>query len=92
MILTHPRVMERHPDVTEEDVAMAWSHAIAMRHRSFDPPVHIAAAGVDTKGRLIEMIGVELEDGGDSRLPRHEADGQDGARARARLGVRRSHG
>lgn len=64
MILTHPRVMERHPDVTEEDVAMAWSHAIAMRHRSFDPPVHIAAAGVDTKGRLIEMIGVELEDGG----------------------------
>lgn len=64
MIVVHPRVAERHPDVTEEDVATAWRNAAAMRRRNFDPPAHVAAAGVDAKGRLIEMVGVELEDGG----------------------------
>lgn len=63
-VTVHPRVLERHPDVTEEDVAKAWANALAMRRRNFDPPSHIAAAGADTKGRLIEMVGVELEDGG----------------------------
>lgn len=60
----HPRVTERHPDVTEDDVATAWRNAVAMRRRNFDPPSHVAAAGVDTKGRLIEMVGIEEEDGG----------------------------
>lgn len=63
-VIVHPRVTERHPDVTEEDVITAWSTALAMRRRNFDPPSHIAAAGADTKGRIIEMVGVELEDGG----------------------------
>lgn len=63
-IEVHPRVSARHPDVTEEDVASAWKSAVAVRHRNFDPPAHVAAAGVDTKGRLIEMVGVELEGGG----------------------------
>lgn len=63
-IVVHRRVSERHPDVTEEDVIAAWGGAVAMRHRNFDPPAHIAAAGADTKGRVIEMVGVELEDGG----------------------------
>lgn len=60
----HHRVSERHPDVTDEDVVTAWENAVAMRHRNFDPPAYVAAAGMDTKGRLIEMVGVELEDGG----------------------------
>lgn len=60
----HPRISAKHPDVTDEDVITAWRHAVAMRHRNFDPPAHIAAAGLDTKGRLIEMVGLEFEDGG----------------------------
>lgn len=28
-----------------------------------EPPAHIIAAGTDSKGRLIEMIGVELDNG-----------------------------
>lgn len=64
MIEVHPRVAARHPDVTDVDVVAAWGNAVAMRHRNFDPPAHIAAAGLDTKGRMIEMVGVELEDGG----------------------------
>lgn len=62
-VVVHPRVTERHPDITEEDVVMAWSNALAMRHRSFDPPVYLCAAGADTKGRVLEMVAVELEDG-----------------------------
>lgn len=60
----HPRVTDRHPDVTADDVVRAWTNALSMRRRNFDPPSHIAAAGVDTKGRIIEMVGVELEGGG----------------------------
>ena len=63
-IEVHHRVSERHPDVTDDDVVTAWENAVAMRHRNFDPPAYVAAAGMDTKGRLIEMVGVELEDGG----------------------------
>lgn len=63
-IVVHPRVPAKHPDVTEEDVVTAWKHAVAARRRNFDPPSHVAAAGVDTRGRLIEMVGVELEGGG----------------------------
>lgn len=57
------RVHERHPDVSEEDVRTAWRNAKAARTREFGPPDVIAAAGMDTKGRLIEMLGVELADG-----------------------------
>ena len=60
----HPRISAKHPDVSDEDVITAWCHAVAMRYRNFDPPVHRAAAGLDTKGRFIEMLGVELEGGG----------------------------
>lgn len=59
----HERVHQRHPDVTRKDVIHAWSNPLAMRHRNFDPPAYVAAAGMDTKGRIIEMVGVELEDG-----------------------------
>ena len=59
----HPRIAARHPDMTDDDVVAAWGNAAAMRRRNFDPPAHIAAAGLDTKGRMIEMVGVEMEDG-----------------------------
>lgn len=62
-IKIHPRVSARHPDVTDADVMVAWKNAAAMRRRNFDIPSHIAAAGSDTKGRMIEMVGVEMEDG-----------------------------
>ena len=59
----HRRVTLRHPDVTEIDVEVAWRNAMAMRLRTMEPPAHIIAAGADSKGRLIEMIGVELDNG-----------------------------
>lgn len=57
----HRRVSLRHPDVTDMDVEIAWRNAIAMRLRNIEAPAHIVAAGADSKERLIEMIGVELE-------------------------------
>ena len=62
-ILVHERVHERHPGVTEEDVRGAWAHALSARTRSYGPPDVIAAAGLDTKGRMIEMLGIEMADG-----------------------------
>lgn len=57
----HRRVSLRHPDVTAHDVETAWRNAVAMRIRNMESPAHIIAAGADAKERLIEMIGVELE-------------------------------
>lgn len=59
----HRRVFLRHPDVTDMDVEIAWRSAIAMRLRNIEAPAHIVAAGADSKGRLIEMIGVQLDNG-----------------------------
>lgn len=58
-----PRVSLSHPDVTDDDVRMAWTNALSARTREFGPPDVIAAAGADTKGRMIEMLGIEMEDG-----------------------------
>lgn len=61
----HRRVSLRHPEVTTRDVETAWRNAVAMRLRTMEPqpPAHIIAAGADSKGRLIETIGVELDNG-----------------------------
>lgn len=62
-IFVHPRVGARHPDISEADVVTAWQNAISMRYRDFGMPMHILAAGMDAKGRMIEMVGAEQEDG-----------------------------
>lgn len=59
----HRWISLRHPEVTTRDVETAWRNAVAMRLRTMEPPAHIIAAGADSKGRLIEMIGVELDNG-----------------------------
>ena len=41
----------------------AWRNPVAMRYRNFDVPAFIAAAGLDSHGQLIEMLGGEQEDG-----------------------------
>ena len=60
-VVVHPRVHQRHPEIEDGDVLVAWKNAIAIRRRSYDPPDYYAAAGVDGKGRLLEMVGLEIE-------------------------------
>ena len=57
------RVHEKYPEVDDEDVITAWRNAIAIRNRTYSPPDYYVAAGADSKGRMLEMPGVELEDG-----------------------------
>jgi hypothetical protein len=63
-VIVHPRVNRKHPEISNEDVIHAWTHAIGVINRTYNPPDYYAAAGVDTKGRMLELVGVELEDGG----------------------------
>ena len=58
MIFVHERICRRLPDLTEDDVAFAWSNAIASRPRlDRDPEEHLAL-GFDANGRLLEMVGI----------------------------------
>jgi hypothetical protein len=62
-IVVHPRVHEKHPEIESDDAIAAWNNAIAVRNRAYGPPDYYAAAGADKKGRMLEVVGVGLEDG-----------------------------
>ena len=62
-IFVHPRVNQKRPNIANEDVIHAWNNAIIVSSRLSDPPDYYAAAGMDSKGRMLELVGVELEDG-----------------------------
>lgn len=68
-LIVHPRVFERHPEVSEEGIAAALRNPLAIVKRAYEPPDVYAAAGADTKGRLLEVLGIELE--GESFLVYH---------------------
>lgn len=53
-IIVHPRVRERHPEITDEDVRKAWANCVrsAVRHDTGD----VVAVGIDERGRLVEII------------------------------------
>ena len=56
-VIVHPRVHERHPEVSVEDVLSAWKHAIRSAPRVDDSRTWVSV-GVDVKGRLLEMVAV----------------------------------
>lgn len=59
----HPRVMQRHPNLSEEDVLNAWRNAIACRPRIYLDFEQCVAVGTDQKGRLIEMVATRAKNG-----------------------------
>ena len=61
-ITVHPRVSIKRPEISDEDAIHAWRNAIAIVNRECNPPDYYAAAGIDSKGRILELVGVELED------------------------------
>lgn len=48
---------------TVEGIRHAVRFPKAARYRNFDPPAHIAIAGADERGNVIEVLGAEQEDG-----------------------------
>ena len=61
-ITVHPRVQRKRPDITDGDAIHAWNNSIMVVNRDYDPPDYYAAVGMDGKGRMLELVGVELED------------------------------
>lgn len=63
-ITIHPRVLERHPQLTEDDIRVAWANSYyeAVRPDSPNYPEFLWI-GTDQNGREIEMVGVPTENG-----------------------------
>lgn len=58
-----PRVMLRHPELSEKDVLHAWEHAIASLSRVSKNPDEYVSLGFDGRGRLLEVVGVRGDGG-----------------------------
>lgn len=63
MVHVHPRVTERHPELSEADVASAWRCQYRYAVREGDSGLRRVAVGLDPRGREVEMVAVELDDG-----------------------------
>ena len=55
-VVVHPRVMDRHPELSEDDVIAAWESYVRMTRRGDD---QVIAIGFDNDGRAIEMVAKE---------------------------------
>lgn len=60
LVIVHPCVIGRHPELDEQDVREAWECYVRMARRSND---QVIAIGFDGKGRAVEMVAKEA--GGD---------------------------
>lgn len=63
MVIIHPRVGLRHPELTDDDVRSAWENQYRSIMRDTASGLRHVAVGYDSMGREVEMVGVELEDG-----------------------------
>lgn len=61
-VAVHPRVGQRHPEIKDEDVVVAWENAFVIQKRIDCYPDTYAAAGADKNGRILELLATELED------------------------------
>lgn len=62
-VRVHPRVVARHPDVTEAAVVEAFEGTLRSRARDTSP-LQWVGVGADASGRLLEYIAVEVEPDG----------------------------
>ena len=61
-VYVHPRVSERHPELSEQDVIDAWDSCIRSVPRLDREPEEYLAVGMDGHGRLVEMIARRTSD------------------------------
>jgi len=63
-VTVHPRVHERHPEISDANVVTAWHNFICRTRRvdTFDD--NFIAVGFDSTGRLLEMVAIQLPDDG----------------------------
>jgi hypothetical protein len=53
----HPRIRERHPELTDEDVQTAVRNSARSQPRLDTDPVQYAGIGFDASGRQIQWVG-----------------------------------
>ena len=62
-LVVHPRVMARHPELSEAGVVSAWENALVSAPRTSKETNEHIALGFDNDGRLLEIVAVRLEGG-----------------------------
>lgn len=62
-VVIHPRVFERHLDLTEDDVLSAWDNTLRWVTRSRSAFDETVAVGIADSGKTLEMAAVFREDG-----------------------------
>lgn len=55
-VMVHPHALKH--GATEADVRYAWENFIRRRHRRVPHEDQIVAIGVDSQGKLLQMVGV----------------------------------
>ena len=55
-VVIHPRIQERHPKLTDNDVLHAWHSCVRSVPRLDRDGDEYIAVGMDAHGRLLEMI------------------------------------
>ena len=63
-VRVHPRVMRRHPDISERDVQYAFGHVIrSMRRDGGHESTQYLLVGTTSDGRMIEMLAIITDEG-----------------------------
>lgn len=61
-ITVHPRIHEKRPDISDEDMIAVVQHPLRVRARAGEPTRWVGV-GIDPKGRLLQFIASEQQDG-----------------------------
>jgi hypothetical protein len=62
-VFVDDRVTLRHPSISKEDAATAWTRCIRSRPRIDKDPNEYLAIGTDEKGRLLELVALRDAEG-----------------------------
>ena len=59
-VLVHPRIAERHPELSNQDVLDAWAGSIRAIPRLDGEVTEYIVIGSDRHGRLVEMVARDI--------------------------------
>jgi hypothetical protein len=62
-LIIHPRIHEGHPEISDRDVKDAWNNVLLSAPRRKVIPFRWIAIGMDSKGRLLEMVARRNDNG-----------------------------
>ena len=62
-VIVDERIHRRHPEILDTDVLSAWKNAISVVLRATNEKDFLVMVGADSKGRLLELVATEENDG-----------------------------